>query len=601
MINTKKAADILCSIAIELNSQRLIELSKFLRQRISQPDSYVVVLGESCSGKSTIINSLIGQGILPVSSVPSTGAITEVFIDPDILNATYSVINRNATMEVLDYPTFCELSLKPDFNVQRLRATLRSSNLNLAGVRIFDTPGYGSLIEEHDEVLIEFLPNCDAVIYSVSYRIGIQESDFEFLRKLKDLTRPGIPIYLAINRCPADVSTSNRRIEEIKRSVTSLLTVDVPVFTIPSTEVKKGLFSSTFIAPLSTQVVSDLTSPERKENLQSAFITYLDDMATSLRLEITRQITNLEMSADDASFMKRELEELSVKFQKAIDDIVKPGFSRIRKNLPQCVSNCRNHMEQAVCADIEKQSVTNKEEMIAYTCSHLLPYYARQESEEIQHYLAIELEALDQEVNNYLNEAVIKFERDIELRYSSSAFAAGAGFAKNLAGKLLNSGLIQYFAKFGGRGGAGAGMANAASHALKKVGNLFNHTFSRETHNALKHGMKRLGLTSTKALSTIIAGLLEIGVLALDLATWKKFLVSKVKKGLVTWEDEVLKLILQDLDKLEATNIETIDEISKQFSDAYKVDDEPQGDIEKLKQLSDKLSEIEKEIAGYGR
>lgn len=84
MINTKKAADILCSIAIELNSQRLIELSKFLRQRISQPDSYVVVLGESCSGKSTIINSLIGQGILPVSSVPSTGAITEVFIDPDI-------------------------------------------------------------------------------------------------------------------------------------------------------------------------------------------------------------------------------------------------------------------------------------------------------------------------------------------------------------------------------------------------------------------------------------------------------------------------------------------------------------------------------------
>ena len=147
MINTKKAADILCSIAIELNSQRLIELSKFLRQRISQPDSYVVVLGESCSGKSTIINSLIGQGILPVSSVPSTGAITEVFIDPDILNATYSVINRNATMEVLDYPTFCELSLKPDFNVQRLRATLRSSNLNLAGVRIFDTPGYGSLIE----------------------------------------------------------------------------------------------------------------------------------------------------------------------------------------------------------------------------------------------------------------------------------------------------------------------------------------------------------------------------------------------------------------------------------------------------------------------
>ena len=81
MVDLKKNVDKLCSIAKQLDNQKLYQVSLFLRQRINQPDSYVVFVGESCSGKSTIINSLIRKDILPVSSVPSTGTITEVFVD----------------------------------------------------------------------------------------------------------------------------------------------------------------------------------------------------------------------------------------------------------------------------------------------------------------------------------------------------------------------------------------------------------------------------------------------------------------------------------------------------------------------------------------
>ena len=65
MVDLKKNIDRLCGIAKQLGNQDLYRVSLFLRQRINQPDSYVVFLGESCSGKSTIINSLIGKGILP--------------------------------------------------------------------------------------------------------------------------------------------------------------------------------------------------------------------------------------------------------------------------------------------------------------------------------------------------------------------------------------------------------------------------------------------------------------------------------------------------------------------------------------------------------
>lgn len=598
MIDLKKNIDSLCSIAKRLGNSDLFQVALFLRQRIYQPDSYVVLLGESCSGKSTLINSIIGQGILPVSSVPSTGAITEVFIDEEVPEPAFVVINKNATMERLTFSNFCELAQHPDANVQRLRASLPIAGLNMAGVRLFDTPGYGSLIEEHDEVLVDFLPNCDAIIYTVSYRIGVQETDHEFLRKLKELARSDIPVYLVINRCPSTISLSDRRIAEIYRNVTALLSVqEMPLYTIPTAQVQDGIIQSQALNDLRNQICIDLNASNRKEDLYYAFLSYLLDLTNLLRADIERQIRDLKMSAEDAQYMKAEMKKLSAQFQHVIDGIVKPGFERIRNNLPICVANSRQNIENYVCAEIEKQSAASKEEMIAYTNSHLLPFQARKESDEIKHYLTVELEAIDEEVNNYLNTVVINFERDIELRFAGSTFKAGAGAAKNVAGKLLNSGLLKYFGKFGGRGGAGAGMANAASHALKKAGDMFGHTFSRETHNTVKHVMKKIGLTSTKTLGAAVTGILELLTLALDYGTWKPLLISKVKKGLKHWEDEILTEVQTDLDKLKQENIDSIKEIAKTYSDAFSVDDNPQGDATALEALLQELDTIEKELS----
>ena len=159
-----------------------------------------------------------------------------------------------------------------------------------------------------------------------------------------------------------------------------------------------------------------------------------------------------------------------------------------------------------------------------------------------------------------------------------------------------NTGLLKYFSKFGGNGGAGAGMANAASHALKQVGDLFGHTFKRETHNALKTVMKKIGLTSTKAISTAVSGVLEIATIAFEYGTWKPSLISKVKKGLESWESETVTLVQKDMDKLEAENIDNISVIAKTYADAFSVDDNPVGNISALQALLEKLDDVEREI-----
>lgn len=598
MVDLKKNVDKLCSIAKQLDNQKLYQVSLFLRQRINQPDSYVVFVGESCSGKSTIINSLIRKDILPVSSVPSTGTITEVFVDENTDHDSYAVINRNATMELLDYPTFCELACRPDPNVQRLRAVLPSSGLGIAGARLFDTPGYGSLIEAHDEVLVDFLPNCDSVVYIVEYKVGIQKEDHEFLQRLEELTRLGIPIYLVINRCPVGVTDSDRRVAEIYRTVTSLLTKqEIPLFLIPSAPVHQELFRASTLGDLKARIVQDLNSPDRRQDLYEAFHSYLNDLAVLLRCELERKIRNLEMDAADAEFIRRETEKLGADFHHAIDRIVRPGFDRIRASLPNFVANCHDRMEQEICDEIRRQPVASKDETIVYTTEHLLPFHARKEAENIQHYLSVELEDIDKKVNDYLNTVVIKFEQDIQLQFSNFAVKAGEGVVKDAAGKLLNAGLLQYFAKFGGRGGAGAGVANAACHALKVVGDLFGHTFKRETHIALKQFISKIGLTSTKAIGAAVSGIIELIVMVFEYGTWKPMLISKTKKGLGKWKDDTIELIQKDLDKLEEENINTISSIAKTYADAFAVDEHPVGNIDELRTLLNSLEKVEEEIA----
>ena len=598
MVDLKKNVDELCGIAKQLDNQELYQVSLFLRQRINQPDSYVVFVGESCSGKSTIINSLIRKDILPVSSVPSTGTITEVFVDENTDHDSYAVINRNATMELLDYPTFCELACRPDPNVQRLRAVLPSSGLGIAGARLFDTPGYGSLIEAHDEVLMDFLPNCDSVVYIVGYKVGIQKEDHEFLGRLEELTRLGIPIYLVINRCPAGVTDSDRRVAEIYRTATSLLTnQEIPLFLIPSAPTHQELFIAPALSDLKAKIVQDLNSQDRRQDLYAAFLAYLNELAALLRSELERRIRNLEMDAAEAASLRDKMEKLGAEFQHAIDSIVRPGFHKIKTNLPKCVANRRDTMEKKICDEISRQHVASKDEMIVYTTEHLLPFYAREEAKNIQHYLSVELEAIDEEVNDYLNTAVIKFEQDIQLQFSNFAVKAGEGVVKDVAGKLFNSGLLQYFAKFGGRGGAGAGVANAASHALKVLGDLFGHTFKRETHIALKQAISKIGLTSTKAIGAAASVIIELVVMVFEYGTWKPMLISKTKKGLGKWKDDTIELIQKDLDKLEEENINTISSIAKTYADAFAVDEHPVGNIDELRTLLNSLEKVEEEIA----
>ena len=467
-------------IAEQLGKTELSVNAKFLLNRINHPESYLVFLGETCCGKSTLINGILNKEIMPVSGIPSTGAITEIYCDNLEKEERFFAINKNATMETLDQETFQKLIWNPDDELERLRYVANDIDELYQGIRIFDTPGYGSLTERHDRILMDFIDQADAIVYVVFYRKGIQKSDKEYLEEILSLKQKDIPVYLLVNRCPSGTTNTDHRVKEIYRTVIDIFqNENIPLWLIHD---EKDLITAQ-MNKFSQSVTQDLNTEERKQRLKTLFIENIRQMILQLTAEVENMIYCAEASEKEKAERKRSLDELKSKFKKAETDIVIPGFEEIQEKFVVEVEKSQEHLKESIYETIDEQAISSRKETNAYIQDHVLNQCVSTEVKSLYSFLEKKLMDLDEAVSNYLNTAIISFEKDIELQTLSETFKAGSKFTKNIIDKLLTDGLLSSLARYGGRGGKMAGVANGASHLLKKVGNIFGKTFSRETHN----------------------------------------------------------------------------------------------------------------------
>lgn len=544
-------------------------MSKFLYDRVAHPDSYLVFLGETSSGKSSIINGLLGKDILPMRATPSTAAITEVELVEDDKEA-YLAINKNATMERLDKDTFRQLSEKPDANLKRLKYSAPIDKYPLKNLRIFDTPGYGSIVEEHEEVLKEFLPNSDAVVYTVNYKIGIQEEDYIFLAGLKELLRNDVEVTLLINRCPEGVTDGSLKIQKIRQIISDILTYEPVTFLVPNFVVPEGAPRVLPHSPELWDYIRKLMVAEsRQRSLYEAFDQYIGDLYQKCLSVFESRYLSSKLTLDKFEEIQQIQKESAERILSAIDIYIIPTFDKLAKAIPSKLIDTECRVGKRISEELDNQGVGHMEEMIGFTNTHLLPHGILTETKEVTQYIDIVLDDLNNKVDDYIQKEIIKFNSKISIAISTNLDAAMAGVLSNLVKNMGTNSLEGYAFALGGAGGANAGIANAASHLLKKTGDLFGHTFSRATHNGLKHFIKKIGFTSMKTVGIAIAVVAELAFMGIQMATWKSSLRKQVKKGLNKWREETEPKVIEDLYKLRDENIETIRKIAEDTANIF--------------------------------
>lgn len=590
----KKKHDIIQKLLNVVNDDELTTLSKFMRSRISSPESYVTMLGETSSGKTTLINGLLQKKLLKTSAAPTTGAVVEVLFDADISSPEYYAVNRDATMERLDQNTFMSLSTNPDDMLARLQIAVPEVE-GLAGLRLFDTPGYGSIVDKHEEVLKEFIPNSDVIIYVIGYKIGIQENDFLFMRYIQELVHQDTDVVVVVNRCPAMITEKDKRLKEIQRYSADLFHRNIPVFTVAA-EVNASGETLPSAKELWDYVNKLLRSPERQNTLVNTLNAYLDDLLVQAdNLVDKREISHL-MTQQEKKDLRAYAENLRNKGDHIIRAEIIPTFDRLISDVPKLFSRAQEEIYENIAVAIDNEATGRMDETIAFVNNHSLPMAINRETKEYERRLMLELDAMNERVDDYLNEAIADYYHEIELRFASNAELAARASGRKIVGKFMENGLKQYFAAFGGAGGAGAGVANAAKHLLKKAGDLVGKRFSRETYNALAHTLKKIGATSTKAIGNVVAVVIELAQVIIDYSTWKSKLKKQVKKGLGEWYDKTVQTVTVDLENLREQNIKTLREIIEEIASSYELeDDEVTEDIsawlEQKKQTHKELEE----------
>jgi GTP-binding protein EngB required for normal cell division len=180
------------SLLNEVSKEFMTEQNRIdeLESRLTSARLHLAVLGQFKRGKSTLLNALIGEELLPSAVVPVTSVPTFLSWGPRRLirvifwdgrtQESCSESSEDASSFLAQYVTESN-NPKNHLGVMRVEVT-HPSPLLQKGVVLIDTPGIGSTFQHNTEATINFLPQCDAALFLVSADPPITQVEIEFLK-----------------------------------------------------------------------------------------------------------------------------------------------------------------------------------------------------------------------------------------------------------------------------------------------------------------------------------------------------------------------------------------------------------------------------------
>ncbi|WP_267246704.1 dynamin family protein [Staphylococcus aureus] len=195
MIN-KEQLDLLYKLKKEVEKSRNEALLHTINQVIKKVylQQYTCsFVGHFSAGKSTMINLLIEQDILPSSPVPTTSntAIVSVSDNHDIIanlpNQTYAKLSN--------YDEVREMN-RQNVDVESVEINFQSAKFE-NGFTLQDTPGVDSNVASHQSITEQYMYTSNMIFYTVDYNHVQSELNFKFMKHINDV---GIPVVFIINQ-----------------------------------------------------------------------------------------------------------------------------------------------------------------------------------------------------------------------------------------------------------------------------------------------------------------------------------------------------------------------------------------------------------------
>ena len=169
-------------------SERIKTEARLISKKLNSGVFSLVVVGQFKRGKTTFINALLGEDLLPAAIIPLTSIITVLKYGDKLRITAFFENGTEKEIAQGDLPLYITEKCNPknEKGVNRVEITHPSQYLK-NGVQIIDTPGIGSVFEHNTKTTYEYLSSADGCVFLVAVDPPITQVELDFLRDLKNL------------------------------------------------------------------------------------------------------------------------------------------------------------------------------------------------------------------------------------------------------------------------------------------------------------------------------------------------------------------------------------------------------------------------------
>ncbi|MBT3879267.1 MAG: GTP-binding protein [Candidatus Scalindua sp.] len=358
-------------------NERLIAV----REQLISNHFNLVVLGQFKRGKTTLINSLVGNEILPSSVVPLTSIVTILKFGNEVKCTIFLNDGTEQDVQLEEIHDYVTESGNPE-NRRGVKCACIEYPIPLLekGMQLVDTPGIGSTFLHNTETTYEFLDHLDAAVFLMSADVPISQVEKELLETIKSSTQK---IFFVLNKVdnliPKEIEEmsayNNNVLKEMGFTVQEIWPISARKALEGKTSKDEELLLQSGLSDLEDAIGNFLASEKGKIVLNTA-ISKLKRITLQIQSQIaieTKTLTdseeelenkistfhklnaNLKKDKEDIAYLiKGETIKLNKKVEEMLKDFEEPETARIRNCLQSFNEDNNNAKPTALKDDMQK-------------------------------------------------------------------------------------------------------------------------------------------------------------------------------------------------------------------------------------------------------
>ncbi len=523
------------NIAENLYFEDKVSIAKGLLNKLEQGELMLAFIGSTSAGKSTVINNLIQSPILPVSTIPTTGAMTLIRVFNGLSKPTfYKVSLKDGDSSVLDDDkVFAELS-KNDADDYYLIADIPYNGTFPAGTIFMDVPGYNSLRNRHDSILTQWLPEMDQIVWVINARTGVAQSDKAFFNHAKEIIgeMPLETLTLLVN---IPEQKFIRRVEEIKRHISQLNNGQIPKTFIVAFKEKQDRHAILDVDELQRNLKNMFSDEERNKlifkRVHELARFWLEDLKQTARCIYSQNESDKDKIVERLEHLKKQKTEsialLDInrkEWSKIIDKTVEELQAKLWEGIEQAIKN-GSTLSAKETADHVAEFVIN--DVIYDNCNQFINKFEDEYNKICEQLETILMDSISKE-----------WAPDMQDFDYDPGKGVDNEFVKQTSRGFASKGISGYLSKLGGRG-AGSGVVGVMNFARKGMGwinktgkfiGMEKNIFGKNAMNKVGPLLKRFGLTTARVTEAGAYIAMEAVGIIYKSVTWKPKLRSRYKE-----------------------------------------------------------------------